>query len=248
MNTIEPSGTNQNDDTAHGRKDSEVPAKISIERSGGPRTSERANRSGRPRTRRGKNVSSKNSIKHGFFSKDVISGYRLDPAARNGYLQLVKDLCADWNPVGASEFIQIELMAAHLVQYWSFRRFERALVLAKITPHPDALYEQWELRIRMESGPKMPEEDIEAEIKGAEMDKEINERSKGAIDVCEETHNQVHRWKSEFPPIEHFDKLQRYENHILRNYYRAMSELERQQKVRLGEKVPPRVIVELQND
>jgi hypothetical protein len=214
------------------------------------RTPERVRTNGpvNPRTPRRKRISSKNAVKHGFFSKDVISAYRLDPAARDEYSQLVKDLCEYWKPVGASEFIQVELMAAHLFQYRSFRRFERALVLATITPNPDLLYAIWGAKIEMETGENRSGEEAEMQMREREAENRIKEYAKGEIEVCEATHDQIDRWKSEFPPTEHFDKLQRYENHILRNYYRAMSELERQQKMRLGEKVLPRMVVELQND
>lgn len=81
-----------------------------------------------------------------------------------------------------------------------------------------------------------------------EAENRIREYAKGEIEVCEETHDQIDRWEHEVPPIELLDKLQRYENHILRHLYRAMSELERLIRMRLGEKVPPRMVLDVHND
>ena len=41
------------------------------------------------------------------------------------------------------------------------------------------------------------------------------------------------------------ERLQRYEAHLLRIYYRAVAELERLQRMRLGDMVPPPVVVEV---
>lgn len=127
-----------------GASSDEGPKDLPGSQDGPDRTSERVptRRSGGPRTRRGKNASSKNAIKHGFFSKDAISAYRLDQESKHEYSRLRKGLFADWKPVGASEEIQVELILGHLVHYRSFLRFRRALVLAKTTPDLELLYER----------------------------------------------------------------------------------------------------------
>jgi hypothetical protein len=42
------------------------------------------------------------------------------------------------------------------------------------------------------------------------------------------------RWHQELPSLDDFEKLQRYESHISKSYYRAQDQLERLQKNRLG--------------
>ncbi len=43
------------------------------------------------------------------------------------------------------------------------------------------------------------------------------------------------------------ERLQRYEAHLLRIYYRALNEIERLQRMRLGDAVPAPVVVDIQN-
>jgi hypothetical protein len=59
---------------------------------------------------------------------------------------------------------------------------------------------------------------------------------------------------NEFGPLEEdsgpddaltVEKFQRCESHILKNFYRAKAELERLQRIRLGEKVPARLMVDI---
>lgn len=52
-------------------------------------------------------------------------------------------------------------------------------------------------------------------------------------------------WRNELPPLDELEKFQRCESHILRNYYRAMSEFQRLQETRLGKRVLPRLHVDI---
>jgi len=56
-----------------------------------------------------------------------------------------------------------------------------------------------------------------------------------------------HGGRDDMPSLENLEKLQRCENHILRNFYRAQAELERLQRIRLGEKVPARLTLDINN-
>ena len=67
-----------------------------------------------PRTSQGKRRSSKNAIRHGFFSKEIADLHMLDKKDRKAYLKLLAGLCEKWKPVDISELIQVELMATHL--------------------------------------------------------------------------------------------------------------------------------------
>jgi hypothetical protein len=54
-------------------------------------------------------------------------------------------------------------------------------------------------------------------------------------------------WLDDLPSLEKLERYQRCESHILRSFYRAQAELERLQKIRLGEQVPPRLTVDINN-
>jgi len=160
-----------------------------------------------PRTARGKRISSRNALKHGFFSRELVLRHLLNKEDQKDFVQVLKGLRDDWKPVGQSELIQVELMANHLQQYKCILRFRRALRgNASTTSDPIA----------------------NALSRSVEIDAK----------VCEE-------WRLELPPLIDLEKFQRCENQCLRNYYRAMSELERLQRIRLGQQVLPRLTVDL---
>jgi hypothetical protein len=97
----------QNGNTEHRRKDSEVPAKISVRRSGGPRTE------------RGKEKSSRNAIKHGIFSTVVLPGWE----SRKEYQGLLHALIDDIKPEGYMQRMLVEKFAAN---FWRQSRLVRA--------------------------------------------------------------------------------------------------------------------------
>lgn len=49
----------------------------------------------------------------------------------------------------------------------------------------------------------------------------------------------------DLPSLEVLERVQRCETHVLRTFFRAKAELERLQSLRLGNKVPPRIHVEM---
>ena len=55
----------------------------------------------------------------------------------------------------------------------------------------------------------------------------------------------VDQWRHDLPSLDDLEKFQRCEAHNLRHYYRAQAELERLQRMRLGEKVTPRLLVDV---
>jgi len=114
-------------------------------------------------------------------------------------MKLLDGLLRDWNPVGQSELIQVELMAGHLYQHLRLLRFFSA--------------------------------------------------TRGGIASVDETlrvaGKDPHGWRDDMPILDTLEKLQRAEAHILKNVYRAQGELERLQRMRLGERVPSRVMVDV---
>lgn len=113
MSTIEPSGANQNNDTANGNKDSEVPAKIAIKRSGGPRTE------------RGKGKSSRNAVRHGIFSTVILEGCE----SKQKYQKILRALIEYFKPKGYAERILVEKLAAILWRQARLVRAESAEIL-----------------------------------------------------------------------------------------------------------------------
>lgn len=138
-------------------------------------------RSTGPRTTRGKRRSSKNAIKHGFFSRELIQ-LHLRKEDKKHYMNVLRGLFKAWQPIGQSEVIQVELMAFHLQQQKRLVRLMSALRSGK----PGFLL-----------GDGFTSSDTEPEV--------------------------ADRWLRDLPPLEDLDKFQRYENHVLRNYYRAQA-------------------------
>ena len=78
-------------------------------------------RSTGPRTEQGKRISSKNALQHGFYSRELVR-LHLRKEDRKSYLKLFDGILRDWNPVGQSELIQVELMTNYLYQLLQLRR------------------------------------------------------------------------------------------------------------------------------
>jgi len=84
------------------------------------------------------------------------------------------------------------------------------------------------------------------EFAGAVDDKEAEKRSAAVLAVIEHQLETISIFKGyaearsfSLPPADATDKLLRYEAHLDRQLYRAMDQLERLQRQRKGEKVPP---------
>src|SRR5581483_5832912 len=83
-----------------------------------------------PKSEEGKSRSSRNSFKHGLYSKQLVLPGE-DPTALD---QLRADLRAEHQPINTTEEILVNEMAE---QYWRIRRFRRYEVTAWETPDPD---------------------------------------------------------------------------------------------------------------
>ena len=67
-------------------------------------------RSTGPRTAQGKRLSSKNAIKHRFYSREIIQKH-IRKEDRPEYSDILVELVKEKNPIGQSELFQVELMA-----------------------------------------------------------------------------------------------------------------------------------------
>ncbi|MGB7727394.1 MAG: hypothetical protein WBL50_05140 [Candidatus Acidiferrum sp.] len=84
-------------------------------------STERASKNGGPRTPQGKQRSSQNSFKHGFYSREV----SLNGKSRTQYNALLRGLWNDYEPRGTRQQVFVEKLALLL---WSQRRVLSALV------------------------------------------------------------------------------------------------------------------------
>jgi len=214
-----------------------------------------------PRTAQGKVRSSRNALKFGFFSKEVPIKTPFFKENKAEFDRLLKALEKDWRPVGAMEVLQVELVAAHLWQYRRRLQVQQALIVADNLPRArnvsflvdlelDAL--KAERGIKTEPKAKLglgsslldnPDDDLleeACERAGAKYRKDFEE-----FEQLEDEQRRVAKLKKTLPHPSGLEWLQKCEAHILRHYYRALAELERLQRMRLGDKVPPRLVVEL---
>ena len=67
----------------------------------------------------------------------------------------------------------------------------------------------------------------------------------GVLGNSREDDPKLEAWRHELPHLDDLEKFQRCETHILRNYYRAMCELQRLQEMRLGKRVLPRLYMDV---
>jgi hypothetical protein len=184
-----------------------------------------------PRTAAGKAISSRNAVRFGFFSKNLF----LANIAKREYGHLLRDLVADWQPVGPSEMLQVELFALFAFQLRRIFRVREGLIAQKsLSPAG---------QVPADPAPHCNGGDNEKELKGAL--KELREHIK----------RQEERMKDQeflgkvfeeivYPGADR--QLERAEDHLLRHLYRATAELERLQHIRLGENVIPPVLVQVE--
>ena len=197
-----------------------------------------------PRTLRGKERSRRNAVKH-----SVFSGAILFPAQWNKLpaecRKLYRSLVSSRRPETPEEKMLLEIIATTFFRWRAVLRLHIQL-LQRCEPDP-------------------PSDEFVRAVKKWAIDAFFDSLPKKALDallqVCRE---EVGDWKKgenlpPFPPAElvreenrrlelfeqTIDKLQRYEAHLWRILSRSMSELERLQRMRLGEAVPPPLKLEL---
>src|SRR5580700_7598868 len=89
-------------------------------------TTQEGNKSTGPKKPVGKRISSRNALKHGAFSKEIIREH-LDPNDRKSYTQFLSGLLVTFEPEGQAELFQIEVMANFRHKYLCILRLSRAL-------------------------------------------------------------------------------------------------------------------------
>lgn len=163
---------------------------------------------GGPRTPHGKATSSRNALKFGIFSKELVieDAEWIPTETRENFDRLLKFYLDHYQPVGPVETHQIELAVGAL---WRYRRMLRA-----------------------EAG--------EIQNRKRELDRIYDHYALPSVYAIMERCGSV-------PGPQDSERLQRYEGHLLRVFYRALTELERLQRMRFGQSVPAPVVIDLQN-
>ncbi len=174
-----------------------------------------------PRSARGKAIASKNAQKHGILSKDVV----LETENRFEFDQLHSSYMDHIKPVGP---VERDLVGFAVMALWRLGRVQRAEGGA-ISAHRKLLRDNFEAMPYREA---MHDESLPKDER-----EEAETRWREHCDLCD--------CLAAVPAEQDRQNLQRYESHLFRMYYRALSELERLQRMRLGQAVPPPVKVEL---
>jgi len=208
-----------------------------------------------PRTRCGKAISSRNAIRYGFFSKEAVLEtpyYRED---KGEFQRLLEGLMEDWKPVGATEVLQVELVALHLQQYRRLLRVQEALILERNTPEVTTLDWVFAATRRKLLAEKEGKGEDESPVRQLTFEDLVHERAEQDYkewfereDRLTDEHARIEKLRRALPGLGDSQWLQKCEGHILRSYYRALAELERLQRLRLGEGVPPRLFVEVNSN
>jgi len=174
-----------------------------------------------PRTVRGKAIASKNSQKHGILSKDVV----LETENRFEFDQLHSSYMDHFKPVGP---VERDLVGFTVMALWRLGRVQRAEGGA-ISAHRNLLRDNFEA---------MPDRE-------AMHDESLPKDEREEAETRWREHCDLSNRLAAVPAEQDGQNLQRHESHLFRMYYRALSELERLQRMRLGHALPPSVKVEL---
>ena len=180
-----------------------------------------------PRTKRGKAAASMNALRHGLLSRAVVIKTLSWSEDEKEYKRLLRQHHNHYQPKGPGETAIVEIAVAAIWRYARFFRAEgAAILLHRSLFENDSELVRWQAIMQDKTRPE-PHRKL-AEGRYRERREEIDRRA--AIPH----------------PLE-IERLQRYEAHLLRIYFRALNELERLQRMRLGDAVPPPLAVDIQN-
>lgn len=180
-----------------------------------------------PRSQHGKRTSSRNALKHGFLSKEVVVRTMSFCENHRDFKKLLTWYIRHYKPEGPAEMLQLELA---VVALWRMRRLLKAEGGA-ILLHQGLFRES--------SQAKHP---LEIMNDGSRSDGDHKEAENTASD-----RRDLLERRAAIPLLGEIDRLMRYETHFLRILYRALHELERLQRMRRGDAVPTPIVVDFQH-
>jgi hypothetical protein len=188
-------------------------------------------RSTGPTTARGKRAVARNAIKHGFLAREVVIAAGDGKESLEEFHDLLERLCEEYEPVGVVEESLVQTIATCL---WRKARVIRA-ENGEIRKRLDTLAVDRALRISDEGNLNVGLQELELGLFSADnsADDKVSSRDAEARSFS-------------LPPAFVADKLLRYEAHLDRQLYRAMDQLERLQRQRKGETLPPPLHISLE--
>jgi hypothetical protein len=262
-------------------------------------------RSTGPRTERGKRNVSRNAIKHGFLSREVVITAGDGEESLKEFHDLLEDLSEQHEPVGVVEEALVQTIAScwwrkarviraengsickrlytvannrerrNLDEHSGLAKLSAILLNAKCEIVTDGyMSEQTRIKIYSTFGPSdpfaltcssvgPPEVGTQDQQSEKIVDQEANETKAASVVALIESYQKSIRTQQNsatarqkvernnearsfsLPPADVTDKLLRYEAHLDKQLYRAMDQLERLQRQRRGEAVPPPLNINL---
>jgi hypothetical protein len=181
-------------------------------------------------------VSARNALKHGILSREII----LPGEDADALAELGKRLRTELRPAGELETLLVDRITAAV---WRLRRLGR--VEAEVFTGEVFRHIAERARIEAEGYEKDPLEFDAREITDEKKHDDALERAEEA-----ESHRNAGTLGLAFVTAatgpDAFSKLARYEAGLERSLYRALHELQRLQATRIGQAVPPPVVVDVE--
>lgn len=199
-------------------------------------------RSTGPRTDAGKSIAKFNALKHGLYAEDLIINTASYSEDADTFRQLLADIAQRCQPVGSVETFLVERAAACI---WRLRRLylaekgetERHIHSQEVPPAAQESAHQPVTRVVIHASDPDVHGDPEDSgyIKYAEYEAEL--------DKLREENRALLEGPSQLPsillPRERMETIARYETTLERQLYKALDRLERLQRIRKGEHLPP---------
>jgi len=193
-------------------------------------------RRGGPRTPAGKERSKYNAFKHGFFAEESVIDTPFYQDSKE-YRRLLREYIRDKEPVGITQMHQVEILAEQHLNSERLSRVWEAFIAERHTPMPrndlGGLNKQLQdLILKNVTSPAQGSSVIEETV-----------RQKTEDAAMKAKRIRIDAMRKSLPSFDDLESLQRFEAHIMRQYNRALYELERLQNLARGVPVPPRLTI-----
>jgi hypothetical protein len=185
-----------------------------------------------PKTAEGKSMSRLNATRHGILSREVVLRGENRGEREREFASLYRWYREYLEPVGPLEEMLVERVA-------NVYRGSPSRVAEKLQGFLATVHENQEGVSAEQSRAEWPQRVV------AFLDGELGYFGKRLVlmEGREKREAQTIREASRLPSRSKLDKIQRYEGSLERQLYRAMNQLERLQRVRRGERIPPPWVV-----
>jgi len=178
-----------------------------------------------PRTSQGKQRSRQNALKHGLFS-----GVLLGHESQSQFHSLARGLEDDFMPVRTLESILVEKLCMLLWRYGRLLRVESAILQEQIWTAEELGKEEYE--------PTDADTGLAVARMGGDAD-QLKAFARQAVQRAARSKANTLLFQNALPESPRLECLMRYEVNLERAIDRTLSQLERIQRIRLGQNVPP---------